>query len=74
MKIDVGSLFHIAHHNDPDGRQSDYIRSAHSRGGNKAFRRCVADKTRGHGGDWRAVRMNLASAAKACAGTRRSGR
>lgn len=70
-KINLGAMFHVATHRDPNGTTSEYLRSAHSTGGNRAFRACVADKTRGHGGDWRAVRMNLASAAKACAGTRR---
>ncbi len=70
-KVDIGSMFHIGHHNDADGRQSDYLRSAHSRGGNRAFRACVAEKIRGAGGDWRSRRAKLGGAAKSCAGVRR---
>ena len=74
-KVNTGSMFHIANGRDAvTGETYQFIRSAHSMGGNKAFRRCVADHTRGHGGDARAVRANLASAAKSCAGTRRGGR
>lgn len=74
-KVNAGSWFSVANGRDAvSGETYQYLRSAHSTGGNKAFRRCVADKTRGHGGDARSVRANLASAAKSCAGTRRAGR
>lgn len=69
-KINVGSLWHIARHHDADGSESEYIRSAHSMGGPVAFRRCVADKMRGHGGNWQQHRSDFASAAKSCKGTR----
>lgn len=70
-KVNVGSMFHIANGRDAvNGESYQYIRSAHSSGGNKAFRRCVAEHTRGHGGSAVQVRANLASAAKACRGTR----
>lgn len=70
-KVNVGSMFHIANGRDAvTGESFQFIRSAHSSGGNKGFRRCVADRTRGHGGSAASVRANLASAAKACAGTR----
>lgn len=71
-KINIGSMFHVASGRDAvTGERFDYLRSAHSSGGNKAFRRCVAERTRGHGGSAESVRANLAAAAKACAGTRR---
>lgn len=71
-KVNLGGMFHIAYHHDADGVHNGYyLRSAHSQGGNKAFRRCVADKIRGGGGTWRDRRNALASAAKSCAGTRR---
>lgn len=70
-KVNVGSMFSIAQGRDPvSGESFHYIRSAHSTGGNKAFRRCVAERTRGHGGSAAQVRQNLAAAAKACRGTR----
>lgn len=69
-KINLGSLFHIARHHDADGRNSEYIRSAHSSGGPVAFRRCVASKVRGQGGDWKQHRAAFAAAAAGCKGTR----
>ena len=70
-KVNVGSMFHIANGRDAvNGETYQYIRSAHSSAGNKAFRRCVAEKTRGHGGSAAQVRANLASAAKSCKGAR----
>lgn len=69
-KINVGSLWHIARHHDADGRSSEYIRSAHSSGGPVAFRRCVAAKMRGNGGNWQSHRAAFASAASSCKGTR----
>jgi len=70
-KIALGEMFHVANHRDPVSRElSTIIRSAHSTGGNKAFRRCVAERTRGHGGSPVQVRQNLAAAAKACKGVR----
>lgn len=71
MTVNPGGFWHLADHHDAvTGEHSTYVRSAHSMGGNKAFRRCVADRTRGHGGSAANVRANLAAAAKACAGTR----
>ena len=70
-KVNVGSMFHIANGRDAvNGETYQFIRSAHSSGGNKAFRRCIAEKTRGHGGSAVQVRANLAAAAKSCKGTR----
>lgn len=69
-KVNLGQLWHIARHHDADGSNSEYVRSAHSQGGPIAFRRCVADKMRGNGGDWRSHRAAFASAAHACKGTR----
>lgn len=71
-KLNVGSMFHVANGRDAvTGETFQYLRSAHSMGGNRAFRACVAERLRGHGGDARSVRANLAGAAKSCAGTRR---
>lgn len=72
MKFNLGDMFHGANGRDAvTGEHFNYLRSAHSSGGNKAFRQCVAERTRGHGGSPESVRANLAAAAKACAGTRR---
>jgi len=70
-KVNVGSMFHIANGRDAvNGETFQYIRSAHSSGGNRKFRQCIAEKTRGHGGTAVQVRANLAGAAKSCKGVR----
>ena len=72
MKVNPGGFWHLADHHDAvSGEHSTYVRSAHSQGGNRNFRRCIAEKTRGHGGSALQVRLNLAQAAKACKGTPR---
>ena len=71
MNLNMGSMWRPAtHHDAVTGETSYFVRSAHSSGGNKAFRRCIADKTRGHGGSAVQVRSNLAAAAKSCKGVR----
>jgi hypothetical protein len=74
-KINLGSMFSIANGRDAvSGESYQYLRSAHSSGGNKAFRRCVAEKLRGQGGSPIAVRERMASAAKSCQGVGDRGR
>lgn len=71
-KVNPADWFHVANHTDAvTGAHSQILRSAHNMGGNKAFRQCMAEGLRGHGGDARGVRVAFASRAKQCAGTRR---
>lgn len=70
-KINVGAMFHVANGRDAvTGETYQFIRSAHSSGGNRAFRACVRSKTQGHGGSPAQVRANLGAAAKGCKGVR----
>ncbi len=71
MKVNMGSMFHLADHHDAvTGEHSTYVRSAHSMGGNKKFRACVREKASGSGGSADQRRERFGSAARACKGVR----
>lgn len=70
MRFDGGG-YKPAHARNPlTGQTIEIWRKAHPSGGETKFQRCVGSRVRGHGGDIRTRTSNLASAAKACAGTR----
>lgn len=71
MKVNMGSMFHLADHHDAvTGEHSTYVRSAHSSGGNRAFRACVRAKASGSGGNAAQRREKFSAAAKSCKGVR----
>lgn len=70
MRFDGGGYKPAMARNQLTGASFGIWRKAHPAGGETKFQKCVAERTRGHGGDIRQRTATLASAAKACAGTR----